>query len=79
MPERARFEIFPEQLHCGTYTKTTGCYRWHFRIGDDVICSSDRSFAGRELANGDIHEFLAAIDAAECGIHPDIIDLDEAP
>lgn len=80
MAERARFEIYPEQeLRCGTYLHSTGRYRWRFCIGEGTICSSARSFAGRELANGDIHEFMETIDSADCGIHPDIIDLDEAP
>jgi hypothetical protein len=80
MAERARFEIFPEQkLHCGTYLHSSGRYRWRFCIAGETVCSSDRAFDNSDGANDDIHAFMRAIDAAECGIHPDIIDLDEAP
>ena len=84
MAERARFEIYPERYTAGWMPRNsrkpsvTGRYCWRFVISEDVICSSDRSFAGRELANGDIHEFIEAIHSAECGIHPDIIDVEEA-
>lgn len=83
MAERARFEIYPEQYFLNSEgtgpTAPTGRYRWRFAVGDYSVCSSTQSFAGRELANGDIHEFIRAIYGAECGIHPDIIDLDDAP
>lgn len=69
MAERARFEIFPT---------SEGRYQWWFRIDGDVMCRSVHSFLSRDAANDDIHEFMRAIDSADCGIHPDIIDLDAA-
>lgn len=85
MAERAHFNIYPEYFsrvpwdHRKPSLLLTGYYRWNFVIGNDVICCSDRKFTSRNFANDDIHEFIRAIHGADCGIHPDIIDLDEAP
>lgn len=68
MAERARFEIF---------SKDKGQYCWQFRIDGVVECKSERSFGSSDDANDHIHIVMRAIDEAECGIHPDIVDLED--
>ena len=81
MPEQKRFEIYAEcqYIESTGQIHRTGHYRWRFCVDDDIVCNSSRNFATRDFANGDIHDFMRAIDGADCGIHPDIIDVDLIP
>lgn len=76
--ESARFEIYPEQRGAGEHREPTGNYRWRFRAANSrIVAESGQGFGSRTDANRAIHDFISAIDNADCGIHPDIIDMDE--